>query len=74
MTTPYLLHYAPDNASLIVRLALEDLGVPYTTTLVDRTTQQQRSPAVHAAQTAEGLGPTPFTARTYATPPEGSAT
>jgi glutathione S-transferase len=27
----YLLHYAPDNASLAVRLALEELGVPYRT-------------------------------------------
>jgi glutathione S-transferase len=25
----YVLHYAPDNASLAVRLALEELGVPY---------------------------------------------
>ncbi len=31
-------------------------------------------PCTAAAQTAEGLGPTPFTAPVYATPPEGSAT
>ncbi len=36
MTHPYRLHYAPDNASLIVRLALQELGVPFTTLLVDR--------------------------------------
>ena len=26
----YVLHYAPDNASLILRIALEELGAPYT--------------------------------------------
>lgn len=36
MTHPLRLHYAPDNASLIVRLALEELGVAYKTVLVDR--------------------------------------
>lgn len=41
----YCLHYAPDNASLMIRLALEELGVPYTTKLVDRSVQEQRSPA-----------------------------
>jgi glutathione S-transferase len=41
----YTLHYAPDNASLIVRLALEHVGAPYRTALVDRGTQAQRSPA-----------------------------
>ncbi len=30
--------------------------------------------AVRAAQTAEGLGVTPFTAPVHPTPPEGSAT
>jgi glutathione S-transferase len=33
----YVLHYAPDNASLIVRLVLEEAGLPYQTTLVDRS-------------------------------------
>jgi glutathione S-transferase len=41
----YLLHYAPDNASLIVRLALEALGLPYRTRLVDRRIREQDSPA-----------------------------
>ena len=45
MTEPYRLHYAPDNASLIVRLALEELGVPYRTALVDRANQGQLAPA-----------------------------
>ena len=31
-------------------------------------------PCTHALQTAEGLGPTPFSAPTYANPPHGSAT
>jgi len=41
----YVLHYAPDNASLIVRLALEELAVPYDTVLVDRTARVQNSAA-----------------------------
>ncbi|MDH5452201.1 MAG: glutathione S-transferase family protein [Paracoccaceae bacterium] len=39
----YILHYAPDNASLIVRMVLEEMGQPYRTALVDRSTQQQDS-------------------------------
>ncbi len=42
------LHYAPDNASLIVRLALEELGLAYETRLVDRATSAQKSPAYRA--------------------------
>lgn len=38
------LHYAPDNASLIVRLILEELGTPYETVLVDRGQNAQQSP------------------------------
>lgn len=37
----YTLHQAPDNASLAVRLALEELGVPYHAALVDRALQEQ---------------------------------
>ncbi|MEQ9695755.1 glutathione S-transferase family protein [Shimia sp. SDUM112013] len=37
------LHYAPDNASGIVRLALEELGLPYETVLVDRSQNAQQS-------------------------------
>jgi len=44
MTQPYRLHYAPDNASLVVRLALESLGLPYETALVDRAARAQKSP------------------------------
>ena len=41
----YVLHYAPDNASLIVRLALEEMSVAYETRLVDRRAQAQKSAA-----------------------------
>ncbi|MCB2116508.1 MAG: glutathione S-transferase family protein [Rhodobacteraceae bacterium] len=41
----YILHYAPDNASLIVRLALEELGLAYETRLVDRAVRAQDSAA-----------------------------
>ena len=41
----YVLHYAPDNASLIVRLALEEMGIAYRTVLVDRSRNEQRSAA-----------------------------
>jgi len=40
----YRLHYAPDNASLIVRLALLELQVPFDCVLVDRSIQAQQSP------------------------------
>lgn len=36
-----ILFYAPDNASLIIRLALEELGVAYETRLVDRRVREQ---------------------------------
>ena len=44
MTEEYRLHYAPDNASLIIRLVLEELGLPYETVLVDRQAAAQKSP------------------------------
>lgn len=37
----YTLYYAPDNASLAVRMALEELGAPYETRLVDRAAREQ---------------------------------
>lgn len=48
MTATYRLHYAPDNASLCVRLALNELGVRYETALVDRAARAQKSPAYRA--------------------------
>ena len=45
MPALYRLHYAPDNASLIVRMALLELGQPFETALVDRARQGQKSPA-----------------------------
>lgn len=41
----YVLHYAPDNASMIIRLALEEMGLPYQTCLVDRAVREQNSAA-----------------------------
>lgn len=52
----YVLHYAPDNASLIVRLALEEIGAPYRTALVDRRLRQQDS-AAYRAVSPTGLIP-----------------
>lgn len=43
MTPDLTLHYAPDNASLCVRLLLEEMGTPYRTELVDRSVQAQKS-------------------------------
>jgi glutathione S-transferase len=48
----YVLHYASDNASLIVRLVLQELGVPYATRLVDRQNAEQRPEAYHALNPA----------------------
>lgn len=56
MTAPYRLHYAPDNASLVIRLALEDMGLPYETMLVNRATRAQDSAAYRALNPA-GLIP-----------------
>jgi glutathione S-transferase len=48
----YLLHYAPDNASLIVRLVLEEAGLPYQTALVDRAARAQDGAAYRAINPA----------------------
>ncbi|MFM7445863.1 MAG: glutathione S-transferase N-terminal domain-containing protein, partial [Tabrizicola sp.] len=53
----YTLHYAPDNASLIIRLVLDGAGIPYRTALVDRKRRQQDSPAYRALNPT-GLIPT----------------
>lgn len=52
----YTLHHAPDNASLIIRLALEEAGLPYACALVDRATRAQDSAAYRAINPA-GLIP-----------------
>ncbi|MGC1495059.1 MAG: glutathione S-transferase family protein [Sulfitobacter sp.] len=44
----YVLHYAPDNASLIIRLALEHRGLEYRCELVDRASAAQSKPAYRA--------------------------
>ena len=51
------LYYAPDNASLCVRLALLELDLPFETVLVDRSVQGQTSPA-YLAVNPNGLIPT----------------
>ncbi|MDE0851541.1 glutathione S-transferase N-terminal domain-containing protein, partial [Yoonia sp.] len=43
MTPDLTLHYAPDNASLCVRLLLDEMGTPYRTELVDRSVRAQKS-------------------------------
>ncbi|WP_170759307.1 glutathione S-transferase family protein [Ruegeria lacuscaerulensis] len=56
MNAPYCLHYAPDNASLVIRLALEEMGVPYDTALVDRRRDAQNS-ATYRTLNPNGLIP-----------------
>ncbi|WP_420013615.1 glutathione S-transferase family protein [Tateyamaria sp.] len=53
----YVLHCAPDNASLIVRLALDLVDQPFDTRLVDRSQQGQHAPA-YLALNPNGLIPT----------------
>lgn len=53
----YVLHYAPDNASMIVRLALLEAGQSFRCALVDRSTRQQDS-AAYRALNPTGLIPT----------------
>lgn len=56
MSAKLILHYAPDNASLCVRLALEECDMAYDTVLVDRRAKQQRSPE-YLALNPHGLIP-----------------
>ncbi|WP_170769377.1 glutathione S-transferase family protein [Ruegeria lacuscaerulensis] len=56
MTAPYRLHYAPDNASLVIRLALSEMGLPFETVLVDRARNAQDS-AGYRALNPHGLIP-----------------
>jgi glutathione S-transferase len=53
----YTLHYAPDNASLIIRLVLDGAGIPYRVALVDRAARQQDGPAYRSLNPT-GLIPT----------------
>ncbi|WP_171234018.1 glutathione S-transferase family protein [Ruegeria sp. HKCCA6837] len=48
MSKPYRLHYIPDNASLVIRLVLEEIGAPFDTVLVDRRQNAQDSTAFRA--------------------------
>ncbi|QYK43209.1 MAG: glutathione S-transferase family protein [Paracoccaceae bacterium] len=53
----YVLHYAPDNASMIVRIVLEEAVLPYRPALVDRRIRAQDSAAYRRLNPA-GLIPT----------------
>ena len=53
----YILHYAPDNASLIIRMALTHLDVPFRCVLVDRASAAQSGPDYRALN-PNGLIPT----------------
>lgn len=57
MNPSYRLFYAPDNASLIIRLVLEELHLPYETQLVDRAVSAQKS-AEYRAVNPSGKIPT----------------
>lgn len=52
----YQLYYAPDNASLIIRMALEELEAEYSTVLVDRSSAEQQS-ETYLALNPNGLIP-----------------
>lgn len=52
----FTLHYAPDNASMIIRLVLEEAGLPYRLALVDRAVRAQDS-AAYRAVNPTGLVP-----------------
>ncbi|MEO9863670.1 MAG: glutathione S-transferase N-terminal domain-containing protein [Yoonia sp.] len=57
MTDDLVLHYAPDNASLCVRLLLAEMDIPHRLVLVDRAAKEQRS-AAYLAMNPNGLIPT----------------
>ena len=50
------LFYAPDNASLIIRIILEELGIDYISELVDRSKKEQTS-AEYLSLNPKGLIP-----------------
>lgn len=54
---PYRLYYAPDNASLIIRLVLTEMKLPFETELLDRHSNAQNSPE-YKALNPRGLIPT----------------
>lgn len=41
----YRLYYAPDNASLIIRLVMDEMGLSYSTQLIDRSRAEQQGSA-----------------------------
>lgn len=45
MADRYTLHWVPDNASLVIRLAMEEMGLSYDAVLVDRVTRAHKQAA-----------------------------
>ena len=39
----YTLHYSPDSANLVIRMALLEMKLPFEAVLVDRRLDEQRS-------------------------------
>ena len=56
----FKLYYAPDNASLVLRLVLEEAALPYEAILVDREVKEQKTPE-YLALNPTGLIPTLIT-------------
>jgi glutathione S-transferase len=46
----YVLHTTPDSAGLVVRVVLEELGVPYQVAILDRAAGEADTPAYRALQ------------------------
>ncbi len=44
----FVLHYSPDSASMVVRMVLEELGLPHRLVLVDRAPEALQSPDYRA--------------------------
>jgi glutathione S-transferase len=50
------LHWSPDSANLVIRIALEELGLPFEGLRIDRAAHQHRQPA-YLALNPQGLLP-----------------
>jgi len=50
------LHWSPDSANLVIRIALEELGLPFVAVRVDRVRRQQKS-AEYLRMNPQGLIP-----------------
>lgn len=52
----YMLYYSPDSANIVIRMALEELAVPYESVFVDRAASAHRQ-ADYLALNPQGLLP-----------------